>query len=108
MDICEPHIAPGKPKRQFFVVDAKQVEHGGVQIMNVNFVLDRFVAVFIGGTVNHASFDSAASHPDGKPKWIMIAAIGALSEGSAAKFSTQMTGLIEETRLLRSRAVGNG
>ena len=44
VDIRESHIAPGKANRQFFVVDAEQVEHGGVQIMNVNFVLDRFVA----------------------------------------------------------------
>ena len=47
------------------VVDAEEVEHGCVEIVDFDFVLDGLVSPVVGGAVGEARFDAAAGHPGG-------------------------------------------
>ena len=52
VDVGEAHVAGGEAEGEFLVVRAEQVEHGGVQVVDLDLVLDGEVAVFVGGAVD--------------------------------------------------------
>ena len=56
------------------VIDSEEVEHGGMQVADVDDIVDRVVTHLVGGPVRDASFDSAAGHPHGKALDVVIAA----------------------------------
>ena len=58
--VGQPHISSTKGVSQTLVVEPQQVEHRGMQIVHVNFVLHREVAVLVGRAVNHAALYAAA------------------------------------------------
>ena len=60
MHIRQSIIAAAEAIGQFFVVDAHQVQDGGVQVVDVDFVVLGVPAEFVGGAVCHAAFDAAA------------------------------------------------
>ena len=59
VDICESHIATGETKREFGVIDTKQVEHSGMEVVDGYFILDGFIAVFVGGSISQTAFDAS-------------------------------------------------
>ena len=63
VDIGESHISAAKAEGGAFVIEAEEVKHGGVEVMNFEFVFDDVVAECVGGSVSVASFDASASHP---------------------------------------------
>ena len=69
------------------MVDAEEVEHGGVQVVHFDFVFDGLVAALVGGAVGEAGFDAAAGEPDGEAEGVVIAAVGPLGEGRAAELA---------------------
>ena len=87
MDVGQAHVAAGEAHGQSFVIEAQQVEHGGVEIVDGGFALDHFVTIFVSFAVDAAAFDAATGQPDGKTERIVIASIGTLGEGCAPKFS---------------------
>ena len=87
MHVGQPHVAAAEAEGQALVVDAEQVQHRGVQVVNLDLVLDGFVAVIVGGAVDRAAFDAAAGQPDGEAKRVVIAAVGPLGEGRAAELA---------------------
>lgn len=100
VDIGEPHIAAAESVGKASVVDAQQMEHGGMEVVNFCFVCDGFVAKFVGGTVNGAAFDTPASHPHGKAKWVMIASVTSLSKRRASELAgPDHECLVEESAL---------
>ena len=50
------------------MIDAHQVQNGGVQVVDMHLVPNDVPAILIGCAVNHAAFDAAAGHPIVKPK----------------------------------------
>ena len=52
VNIGQTKVASGVPIRQFRVVQTEQVQHRGVQIMDVDSPLDGAVAVFIARPVD--------------------------------------------------------
>ena len=77
-------VAVGEPG----VVDAEEVKHGGVEIMDMGAILGGSTeSDGVGGADDLAAFDAAAGHPHGEAVWIMIAAVGAFTHGHAAEFS---------------------
>lgn len=44
------------------MIESEQVQDGGVEVVDVNFVFDGFVAVFIGDSVGKSAFHTAAAH----------------------------------------------
>src|SRR5262245_11842115 len=70
------------------MIQAKQVQNGRVQVVEMHLVLHRIVAVIVRRTMRDAGLDAATGKPHGEAVGVMIAAIGSLRDGSAAKLST--------------------
>ena len=58
-----------------FMINAKQVHHGGVQVMDANGIFRHVDAVIISTSVVGPAAYASASHPHGKATGMMIAAI---------------------------------
>ena len=87
MDVGQPHVAAAEAVGQSLVVDAQQVKHRGVQVVDLDLVLDGVVAVIVGGAVDGAALDSAAGEPHGEAIGIVIAAVGSLGHRRAAELA---------------------
>ena len=74
VDICQAEIAAGMAKSEFFMVEAEQVEHCGVQIMHSNRLLDRPKAKFVCGAMGVTPANPAACHPNRKAIVVVITA----------------------------------
>ena len=84
------------------VVNAKKVQHGGVEVVDFGFVGDDFVAEVVGRAVDSATFDPAPGHPHGETEGVMIAAVGTLSERSPSEFAGPYDkGATEESALFK-------
>lgn len=82
------------------MVEAEEVEHGGVEIVHVEAVGHGGVADFIGRAVGVAGFSAAAGEPGGEATRVMVAAVLPLGEGGAAEFSAPPDeGVLEEAAL---------
>src|SRR4051812_27620526 len=73
--VGKPHIPPAKSKRQSFVIQAKLVEYGGMNIVNIDWVLDGAHAHFVGGTVGCSTSNAATRHPDRVSTDVVIASV---------------------------------
>lgn len=62
-DVGEPVIASVVAVGEFFVVEAHEVEDGGVEVVDVDFVVGDADAVVVRGAVDDAGFDAAAGEP---------------------------------------------
>ena len=69
------------------VVNAQQMQDGGVQIMHVETVLHGPQAEFVRFADHLAAFHAAAGHPHGEAGGIMVATIALLAHGCAAEFT---------------------
>lgn len=74
---------------ELFVVKAKLVKDGGVDVVDVGFVDGGVVADLVGFAVADASFDSAARHPSGEAMRVMITTrfLRFLGKRKSAKFA---------------------
>lgn len=70
------------------MVESEEVENSGPEIVNSAGIFGGVIAEFVGGAVDMAAFDATAGHPDGKAVRVVVAAVIALGEGSAAEFSS--------------------
>ncbi len=101
---------------KLLVVDAQQVQDGGLKVMNVNLVVHGVEADIIRGSIGDAGFDAASSHPGGEGVGVVVAAPAfavlhvALEERRAAEFTTpDDKGLIEHAALFEvSDETGTG
>src|SRR3954471_4431066 len=89
MDVREPKVPSLKTECQFLVVQPKQVQKGGVQVMNMNTIFHCVKTELVALTQNMAGFDAAARHPHGKSIDVVIAAggIAVLAHGRSAEFT---------------------
>ncbi len=85
--VGQPHVAAAKAVREPLVVHAQEMKHGGVQVVNLDLVLDGMVAVVVGGAVDGASLDPAARQPDREAVGVVIAAVAALGHGRPAELA---------------------
>ena len=69
------------------MVDTEEVEHGGVEVVDLDFVFDGLVAPVVGCSVANPRFDAAPSHPGGEAEGVVVAPISALGEGGASEFA---------------------
>ncbi len=88
MHIGKPEIAAGVAVGEAFVVKAEEMEHGGVQVVDVDFVLNGFVAIIVRCTVAEAAFHATTSHPEGERFVVMVTSVAALRVRGAAKFTS--------------------
>ncbi len=88
-DAGEFHIESLVSVGEALVIDTEEVEHGGVEVTDVDDIVDRVVAEFVGCAVGGAGLDAAAGEPHGEAFDMVVAAFAAffLGHGSAAEFS---------------------
>src|SRR6266568_90603 len=94
--IGQPKIPARVAVSEFLVVEAQQVQHGRVQVMDMDEVLGRAIAELVSGAVNVSAFYSPAGQPDGESIMIVIAPFafargarrGNFDSRGAAEFTT--------------------
>ena len=74
MHVGEPEVATLKAVGEQFVVNAHQVQNGGVQVVHMDTTFDDVRAKVVGGAVNVPRLDASTSHPNGEAACVMIAA----------------------------------
>ena len=74
VDVGEAVVAALEAEGEFGVVEAEEVEDGGVEVVDVDFVFDGVKAELVGLAVSDATFDAAAGEPDGVAVWMMVTA----------------------------------
>lgn len=78
VDVGEAEVATGVVVGEAFVIEAEEVEHGGMEIVHVEAIGDGGVTDFIGGTVGVAGFRAAPGEPGGEAARVVVAAVLAL------------------------------
>src|SRR5260221_12246071 len=73
--IGQAEVAAAVAVGEAFVVEAHQVEDGGVQVVGVGAFFLGTVAELVGGAVSHAAAETAAGDPERKAPVIVIAAV---------------------------------
>jgi hypothetical protein len=86
--IGKSEIATRITVSQFFVIKPHQVKDGGMKVMDVDFVFDRFETEVIGCAVGLPTFNSATRHEHRKSPWVVITAISVFGGGSSAKLAS--------------------
>ena len=88
MHVGQPVVAAAEAVGELFVVEAQEVQDGGVEVVDVDLVLQRVPAEFVGGSVDHAAADAPARHPHREAERMVLAAVVPFGRGSAAEFAT--------------------
>jgi hypothetical protein len=98
MHIRQAEIAATEAKCQLLMINAQQVKHRGVQVMNGNRLVHHPVTVFVGSTVYGSAFNTGSGHPHTEGRGIMVAAICALSKrGSSELTGKNHQGFIQQS-----------
>lgn len=90
VDICEAEIASGEAVCEPGVVEAEELEDGGMEVMDVNGFVDGGEAEVIGCAVDITALHAAARHPHGEAIVVVIAPgeLGEFGDWGAAELST--------------------
>ena len=101
VDVGEAEVAAGVGVGEFFVIEAEEVEDGGVHVVHVDFVGDGVVAEVVGFAEGEAGFDAGAGEPLAEAAGVVVAAGAvALGVGGAAEFAAPPDeGVFEEAAL---------
>ena len=87
--VRQTEVAPLKWKGQLLVINAQQVQHGGVQVVHVKHVFDRVVTQFIRGAVAPARSPTTAASPPasrvGNQPWSKPSSGGGSQQSSSNK-----------------------
>jgi hypothetical protein len=60
-------------KRQTLVINAEQVQNGGVEIVNIDRILGSLPADVVGRSVRDAALQARAGQANGEGVWIVVA-----------------------------------
>src|ERR1700730_8802850 len=94
--VGQPELAPAVGISELKVVDAEQVQDGGVKVVNVHLVFHSLIAEVVGGAIRDTAFDATPGEPDGESVMVVVAPvnhavpdhlIGGLDRGRAAELS---------------------
>ena len=72
MHIGQSEVSALELEGQSFVIDPEEMHPSGLQIVNVNAVLDGVQSKLIGCTKGHSGLDATARHPDRECVRVMI------------------------------------
>src|SRR5262245_20214450 len=86
-DEPEAFIAAEVGIGEVVLVEAEEVEDGGVDVAEVVGLFDGFEANGVGGADPLAAVDAAAGEPHGEAEVVVVATFAALSFGRAAEFA---------------------
>src|SRR5215831_12400911 len=96
--VREPHIAAIETIREFCMIQAEEVQHRSVQVVDRHHLLFRFEAEFIARPDDLAAFDTCARHPYRHGARIVVAANASLGDRHPAELAVpDDQGGIEQT-----------
>ena len=72
MDIRQTEVPSGVAIGELFVIEAHQLQHRGVKVMDVNSVFNRLIPEFVRTAVGHSAFDATARHPDAEAMMVVV------------------------------------
>ncbi len=96
VDVGQSKITAGVAVGELFVVEAEAVEHGGVEVVDVDAVFDGLESEVVGGAVDVAAFDASTGEYGGETVMVVVASVyfslvgagrGAIDGGRAAKLA---------------------
>ena len=101
VDVGEAEVSALGTVGEFGVVEAEEVKEGGVEVVDVDFVLHGVEAEFVGFAEGGTALDAAAGEPHGEGVGVVVAAVvAALDHGGAAEFAApDDEGVLEEAAL---------
>ena len=88
MDISEPIIAARVTISELFVVDAKQVQDGGVNVMDMHFIHGCLESKFIALSVGGATTCSTSCEEHAKAMGVVVTSVAIFTHRCAAKFAS--------------------
>ena len=86
--VGQSKVAAGVSVGELFVVESQCRQNGGVQVCDLNEVLDGFVSVVITATVSDSRLDAAPSHPQCECVGVVIATVLTLGVRRATKLAS--------------------
>src|SRR6185436_2483059 len=110
MHICEPALDSVVLKGQGFVVEAEEMEDGGVEVVDGEDVFHGLASEFVGDAVAESTPHAGTGEPAGKAVGIVITTLRAfLKHRHATEFSTpDDEGVLKQTALLEVAHEGGG
>ena len=90
VDIGEAELPTSVAIDQSLMIEAQQMQDGGVKTVDVHAVFNSVIAKLVGSAVDHPPFDPAPSHPDGIPVRVVVPAI-VLGKGVRPNSPPQIT-----------------
>ena len=75
VDICQSEITASVAMREPLVVKSHEMQHGGVQIVEMDFALDGAVPKVVRCTVGESRLDTATGHPSTETLLLMLASM---------------------------------
>src|SRR5439155_23854937 len=98
----EPSILPLIFNRETLVIDTQRIEHGGMEIVHRNRVLDGSVAEVVGGAEGGSTLDAPAGEHKGEAFDVVIAAVAPLGHGCSPKLTSKHhEGILEHVALFQ-------
>src|SRR5262249_28265647 len=87
VDVGQAHVAAAEADGQPRVLDAEQVQHRRVQVVDLDAVFHHLVAPLVRLAVGHPALYAGAGEPDAEPVLIVVAAVVALGERRAPELA---------------------
>ena len=81
------------------VIEAKEVQDSGLEVVGGHDILDRAVTDFVGGSVGHAALDSAAGEPDREALAVVVATGGGIGITLADRQPADLAAPVDERRV---------
>ena len=103
MDIGKASFEAVVENGEAFMVEAEEVEHCGVEVMERVDVLNGLESEFIGGAMADAGLDTGSGQYGGETTGVVVAALGPfLEHRHAAEFSApEDQGILQQAALLK-------
>ena len=105
MHVGQAEVAALELVRQLLVVDAHEVQHGGVEVVDVDGVLHDVVAVVVGLAVDESRLDAAARRPQREAAAMVVAAVVVLGELALAVDGAPELAAPDDQRLVEQAAL---
>ncbi len=88
VNIRQLFVASIVMEAEFFVVQAEQMQDGGVEIRDGDWLLNRFISEIVGVSMRQTALDRAARNPQTESKLMMIASVFSLGHRRTSEFAT--------------------
>jgi len=88
VDIRQAEVSASVSIGQLRVVEAHQMQHRRVPIVDVAFVFHRLIAVLVGRAIAHSALDTTTGHPRRVAFMIVVTTVAVLSVGCPSELAT--------------------